>query len=95
MASKMSRDEVANAVEAWNAKIDNFMKNELPKLLEAEGVRVKNGKISMNDWFKAASIVNKQNFYKEGHAIQMELRDAGYDVKMNMQDNTLVFPRWW
>ena len=86
---------MANAVEAWNAKIDGFMKNELPKLLEAEGVRVKNGKISMNNWFKAMEIVNKQNFYKEGHEIQMKLRDAGYDVKMNMQDNKLVFPRWW
>ena len=90
----MTRDDVVNAVNAWNAKIDNFMKVELPKLLESDGVRVKNGKISMNDWFKAMEIVNKQNFYKEGHEIQMELRNAGYDVKMNMQDDTLVFPRW-
>lgn len=95
MATKMSREEVVKSVEAWNAKIDNFMKVELPKLLESDGVRVKNGKISMNDWFKAMTIVNNQNFYKEGHAIQMELRNAGYDVKMNMQDNTLVFPKWW
>ena len=91
----ISRNEVENRVEAWNAKIDNFMKVELPKLLEADGVRVKNGKISMNDWFKAMELVQKQNFYEEGHAIQMELRDAGYDVKMNMQDHTLVFPKWW
>ena len=94
MATMISRTEAENRVNAWNAKIDNFMKVVLPKLLEAEGVRVKNGKISMNDWFKAQTIIQKQNFYKEGHEIQMELRNAGYDVKMNMQDDTLVFPRW-
>ena len=95
MARIIDRSEAENIVNAWNAKIDNFMKVELPKLLESEGVRVKNGKICMNDWFKAQTIIQKQNFYKEGHAIQMELRDAGYDVKMNMQDDTLVFPRWF
>ena len=94
MATIISRTEAENAVNAWNAKIDNFMKVDLPKLLESEGVRVKNGRISMNDWFKANEIINRQNFYEEGHAIQMELRNAGYDVKMNMQDHTLVFPRW-
>ena len=90
----ISKTEAENRVNAWNDKIDNFMNVELPKLLEAEGVRVKNGKISVGDWFKANEIINRQNFYKEGHAVQMELRDAGYDVKMNMQNNTLVFPRW-
>ena len=95
MATMISRDEAVNRVNEWNAKIDNFIKVELPKLLEADGVRVKNGRISMNDWFKAQHIINKQNFYQEGHAIQMELRDAGHDVKMNMQDHTLVFPKWW
>ena len=91
----ITRDEAANRVNAWNAKIDNFMKVELPKLLEESGVHVKNGKISMNDWFKAAQIVQNQNFYKEGHEIQMELRNAGHDVKMDMQSNKLVFPKWW
>ena len=95
MATIISRTEAENRVNAWNAKIDNFMKAELPELLKAECIRVKNGKISMNDWFKAQTVINKQNFYTEGHAIQMELRDAGYDVKMNMQDHTLVLPRWW
>lgn len=95
MATMISREEAKKAVNEWNAKIDNFMKVDLLKLLEAEGVRVKNGKISMNDWFKAAQIVQNQNFYEEGHAIQMKLRDAGHDIKMNMQDNTLVYPRDW
>ena len=90
----MTRNEAENRVNAWNAKIDNFMKVELPKLLEESGVHVKNGKIKMNDWFRSVQIVQDQHFYEEGHAIQRELRNAGYDVKMNMQDNTLVFPRW-
>ena len=94
MTSIISRSEAENKVNAWNAKIGNFMNVELPKLLEAEGFRVKNGKVSINAWFKANEIIGKQNFYKEGHEIQMKLRDAGYDVKMNMQDHTLVFPRW-
>lgn len=95
MATNINRDEAARIVNEWNTKIDNFMANELPKLLEAEGFRVKNGKVSMNAWFKANEIIGRQNFYKEGHEIQMKLRAAGHDVKMNMQDHTLVFPKWW
>ena len=95
MTSTINRNDAENIVNAWNTKIDNFMKVDLLKLLEENGVHVKNGKISMNDWFKAQHIINDQHFYEEGHAIQMKLRNAGYDVKMNMQDNTLVFPRWW
>lgn len=91
----ISKDEAVEIVNAWNKKIDNFMGNELPELLKAAGVPVKNGKISMNGWFKANEIVQNQNFYAEGHKIQMKLRAAGHDVKMNMQDNTLVFPKWW
>ena len=90
----ISRNEAEKRVNDWNAHIENFMTNELPRILEERGVRVKNGKISMNDWFKANEIVNEQNFYKTGIEILRELRDAGYDVKMNMQSNELVFPRW-
>ena len=95
MATMISKEDAMKAVDEWNAKIDTFMNVELPKLLEAEGFKVKNGKVSINAWFKANEIIGKQNFYKEGHAIQMELRDAGYDIKMNMQDHTLVYPVWW
>lgn len=90
----ITKEEAKKAVKEWNAHIESFMKDELPKILEERGVRVKNGKISMNDWFKAAQIVNEQNFYKTGHELQMKLLEAGHDVKMNMQDNTLVFPDW-
>lgn len=86
----ISKEEARNTVNAWNARIAHFMQEELPALLEAEGVHVKNGKIKMNDWFKAQSVIERQCFYTQGHAIQMELRAAGHDVKMNMQDHTLV-----
>ena len=91
----ITKEEAMNTVNIWNTKIKNFMEKELPELLKAEGCRVKNGKIAMNDYIKAMQIVQRQNFYKEGHAIQMELRNAGHDVKMNMQDHTLVYPEWF
>ena len=90
----VSRIEAENKINEWNKHIADFMEKELPELLKAEGIRVRNGKISMNDWFKAQAIIGKQNFYEKGHAIQMELRNAGHDVKMNMQDNTLSYSRW-
>lgn len=86
----ISRIEAERAIKEWNDHIADFMANKLPELLKAEGVQVKNGRICMNDWFKANEIVERQNFYKTGHELQMKLRDAGHDVKMNMQDNTLV-----
>lgn len=86
----ISREKAQQTVDAWNARIAHFMQEELPALLEAEGVHVKNGKINATAWFKANSIIQRQDFYTQGHAIQMELRNAGHDVKMNMQDNTLV-----
>jgi hypothetical protein len=90
----VSRIEAENKINEWNKHIADFMEKELPELLKAEGVRVKNGKILMNDWFKAQAIIGRQNFYEKGHAIQMELRNAGHDVKMNMQDNTLSYSSW-
>ena len=86
----ISRNEARNAVDGWNARIVHFMEAELPELLEAEGIHVKNGMIKMNDWFRAQEVIRRQDFYTQGHAIQMELRNAGHDVKMNMQDDTLV-----
>ena len=86
----ISKEEARRRVNEWNARIESFMRDELPALLEANGVHVKNGKIKMNDWFKAQSLIQQQDFYTQGHAVQMELRNAGHDVKMNMQDNTLV-----
>lgn len=94
MATNITKEEAKKTVKEWNAHIENFMQNELPRLLEERGYPVKNGRVSMNAWFAANEIIGKQNFYKTGHEIQMKLREAGHDVKMNMQDHTLVFPDW-
>lgn len=87
----ITKEVAMTTVEIWNAKIKDFMENKLPELLKAEGIPVKNGKIPMNSYFKAMQIIQRQNFYKKGHEIQMKLRNAGYDVKMDMQNDTLVF----
>lgn len=87
---EITREEARQAVTAWNKSIDEFMMNRLPALLESEGIPVRNGKIRMNDYIKAMQILQKQDFYTRGRAIQEELRSAGYDVKMDMQSNKLV-----
>ena len=59
-------------------------------LLEKKGITVRNGQIKLQYWFTAVQIIEEHNFYTKGYALQMELREAGYDVKMNMQDYSLV-----
>ena len=88
----MMNEETARAeIKKWNDSIDRFIQNDLPKLLEAEGIKVTNGQIPMSCFFKARAILDRQNFYEKGRALQMELRMQGYDVKMDMQSDKLVF----
>lgn len=87
---EITREEARQTVTAWNASIDEFIANKLPALLESEGIPVRNGKIRMNDYMKAMQILQKQDFYTRGRAIQEKLRSAGYDVKMDMQSDKLV-----
>lgn len=86
----MTIEEVKQEIADWNAVIENFNKYELANLLIANGIRVRNGEIRFADWFKAQSIIESQRFYARGHAIQMRLRGAGFDVKMDMQHYTLT-----
>lgn len=87
---EITREEARQTVTAWNESIDEFMESKLPGLLESEGIPVKNGKIRMNDYIKAMQIVRNQGFYSKGRAIQVKLRSAGYDVKMDMQSDKLI-----
>lgn len=82
----MTKQDVINAIQAHNNAIDNYINGELSKKLNA-----KNGKIKMNQWFKAQTLIKEQNFYKKGMVILKELRAEGFDVKMDMQSNKLVF----
>ena len=92
----MTREDVKQLVQHHNNQIDNFIINELPKLLENDGIKVvtkDNGEheISINAWFKAQDYIKAMNFYKEAMSILNMVRPLGFDVKINMQSNKLVF----
>ena len=82
----MLESEVIQKVLEHNKMIDNFINIDLAKKLNA-----KDGMISMNDWFKAQTLIKEQNFYKKGKALLDELRGQGFDVKMDMQSDKLVY----
>lgn len=86
----MTREEAKKIINAHNDEIDNFIYNEVPKLLNL--TKDKNGEYSltMADWFKANELIRKQDFYKKGIEIQNMLRDDMHDVKMDMQSNKLI-----
>ena len=92
----MTREEVKKMVEMHNNKIDDFTNNILPQLLEMVGVKVvtkDNGEheIPMNAWFKAQDFIKTMNFYKDAMKILDMVRPLGFDVKINMQSNKLVY----
>ena len=92
----MTKEDVKQLIQHHNNRIDIFISNELPKLLESDGVKVvtkDNGEheIPINDWFKAQDYIKAKNFYKEAMTILDIVRPLGFDVKINMQSNKLVF----
>ena len=92
----MTREEVKKMVDMHNSKIDNFISNILPQLLEMAGVKVTvndNGEyeIPMNEWFKAQGFVKAMNFYKDAMEILDMVRPLGFGVKINMQSNKLIY----
>lgn len=89
----MTREEAKKIIDAHNDEIDNFIYNEIPKLLNLTNLtKDKNGEYSltMDDWFKANELIRKQDFYKKGIEILNMLRDDMYNVKMDMQSNKLI-----
>ena len=95
----MTIKEARTHVEKWNKHIDDFMVNDLPGILHERGINVVNGEIKLNDWFKAQQIIQEQNFFKKGYSILKKLRNKGFNIKMDMQRNTLnyygVIERRW
>lgn len=81
----MTKGEAYEIILMHNKSIDDYINIELAKELNA-----KDGKISINQWFKAQQLINEQKFYEKGMAILNDLRNQGFDVKMNMQSNKLV-----
>lgn len=88
----MTEEQVRGIVKSWNDGINNFITKELPlKLGYAEGTT----EIPMMDWFRAQRIISAQRFYETGFEIQKALRNEGFDVKMDMQSNRLVYKDLW
>ena len=89
----MTREEAKKIIDAHNDEIDNFIYNEIPKLLNLTNLtKDKNGEYSLTieDWFKANELIRKQDFYKKGMKILNMLRDDMHNVKMDMQSNKLI-----
>ena len=92
----MTIDEVKTIVELHNNRIDVFNITLLPKILETHGFKVTyNDKgeplFTMNAWFKAQSIIDRMDFYDEAKYILNKFRPLGFDIKINMQTNKLIF----
>lgn len=81
-----AQEKVKRIVKEHNEKIDYFMNVTLAKELNC-----KDGKVNINDWFKVQELINRQGFYISAKAILDTLRAFGYDVKIDMQTNKLVF----
>lgn len=86
----MTKEQANKIVDENNAAIDNYMANILPTELEKAGYPVINGKIPAAAWFTAQSIIHKAGLYANSIATLHRLRNAGFDVKINMQDNKLT-----
>lgn len=81
----MTKEEVKRRMQEHNESITRYYEGEL-----AEALGAKDGKISLDKWFKAQELIKAQGFYDKGIKIVRECQAAGFDVKMNMQDNSLV-----
>ena len=86
------KEIVKNIIDTHNWTVDFYIRELLPVELEKEyNVKVVNGKITLNDYFKAMQLIQKQNFYAKAKAICDDLRKQGWDVKIDMQADKLVF----
>lgn len=77
-----------NMVEKHNKRINDYLNEVLPDEL---GLEPGQTKITLDLWFKAQALIQKQDFYKDAHAICTFLRDCGYDVKINGQTEELTY----
>lgn len=85
----MTDNEVIAIVQRHNQSIDDYINGELAKKLNA-----KNGKINMNQWFRAQELIKEQDFYGKGKKILRDLRSKGFDVKIDAQSDKLVY-KWY
>ena len=81
----MELERLIKSIKEHNESIDNYINVTLAKELNAV-----NGEIRLDQWFKAQQLIKKQGFYEKAIAILEPARNAGYDVKINMQSYKLV-----
>jgi hypothetical protein len=81
----MNEMTIKNIVETNNREIDYFVNNIIP-----ERIGAKNGKINFGQWCDAVGIT-KTEIYPKSKKIMDECRNAGFDVKINMQSYKLVY----
>lgn len=86
----MTKEQVRAKIEAHNVSVDNYIANALPGELEKAGFVVKNGKTSVNAWFKAQELIKEQRFYERACELTTQLREQGFDVKRGC-DHKLVW----
>ena len=86
--STITNEMVKAEIKKHNDSIDNYMNNQLAIDL---GYPAGTKEFSMSDWFKAQECIKKQNFYQKAMDILNRYRKMGYDVRISMQDNKLVY----
>lgn len=79
---------IRETIKKHNDSIDNYMNNQLAIDL---GYPSGTKEFPMSDWFKAQECIKKQNFYQKAMDILNRYRKMGYDVRISMHDNKLVY----
>lgn len=87
----MTHEEVKMMCEQHNAEVETYLRDILPEQIKAAGYPVENGMTTMGAWFAAQRFINEQHFFDKGKLIMDAARAAGFDVRMDMQNDTLVF----
>lgn len=80
---KYTEVEVKTLIAENNTKIENFI-NNIPQIIGKK-------KLTMNDWFKCQELIREQNFYKTSKKLLDELREDGWDIKIDMQSEKLCY----
>lgn len=78
----MTEQEAKEVIEKINQYLDWYYNETLKKCF--------NGRIpekcTFSDWFKFNRLWNESGAYTDAAAVQVCLREAGFDVKMSMTD---------
>lgn len=86
----MTKEQVRAKIDFHNNAIDKYISDVLPGELVKAGFTVKNGKTSVNAWFKAQELIKEQRFYEKACELTTQLREQGFDVKRGA-DHKLVW----